>query len=111
VALCAKIFPYPDFFCHFGPSPVCAVVALFQGFQFRSLLARRDWEALYQSRLESGIENLSHQLYAGLLRYQEKTEEAIHHCQLEIAANPQSLIGKKRNNQKLFFVVVCVGVE
>jgi tetratricopeptide (TPR) repeat protein len=58
------------------------------------MLGRDEWEINYQKMIrEKGLDRLNHQLYAGLLRYQDRTDEAILHCQIEVQRNPRSLVG------------------
>lgn len=96
VYVCSKTFPYPEFFCQFGDSGPCLLLGHWQQrtHQFRSLLRKDHWEVEYaRLKRERGITHLRHRLYAGMLRYQERSEETIEHCRMEIAEAPLSLVG------------------
>ncbi len=95
VVVCSKTFPYPDFCCRFGGGEgPQLLLAHWKGVQFRSVLPRDEWDQLYERmKREKGLERLDHRLYAGLLRYQDRAEEAIAHCKLEVERDARSLVG------------------
>lgn len=94
IFVATKVFPFPDFFCQFGKGKVAVVLAHWKRYQFRSIISRHDWNILYESvKRERGLNNMDHRLYSGLLRYQDRTEDAVVHCKLEIEQHPNSLVG------------------
>lgn len=96
IYVCSKTFPYPDFFCKFGQAGPSLLVAHWQKKRhfFRSLIPKAQWEELYaRVKQERGIAKMNHRLYAGLLRYQDRAEDAVEHCKMEIQNCPDSLVG------------------
>jgi tetratricopeptide (TPR) repeat protein len=95
IVVLSKTFPYPDFCCRFGKGEgPLLLFANWKGVQFRSLMPRDRWDELYERmKKEKGLEKLDHRLYAGLLRYQDRTDEAIVHSRLETERDPKSLVG------------------
>lgn len=94
VLVCSKTFPYPDFFCAVGSEGPQLLLMHWRAVQFRSVLSRGEWDVLYERvKREKGLAALDHRLYSGLLRYQDRTEEAIMHCKLEVERDPRSLVG------------------
>jgi tetratricopeptide (TPR) repeat protein len=95
IVVCSKMFPAPDFFVRFGEnSGPELLLSHWQGFQFRSMIPKHEWDELYEEvKALRGVKGMDHRLYSGLLRYQERTEEAILHCQMEIEDHPNSLVG------------------
>jgi hypothetical protein len=94
VVVCSKTFPFADFCCRFGDDGPELILAHWKEVQFRSVLQRDEWDVLYQQKKrEKGLAGLDHRLYSGLLRYQDRTEEAILHCQLEVQRDAKSLVG------------------
>ncbi len=95
VVVCSKTFPFPEFCTRFGSGEGAQLLlAHWKGVQFRSMLPREEWNRVYEAKkAEKGVEAMDHRLYAGLLRYQDRTEEAILHCTFEVQRDPKSLVG------------------